>query len=63
MLTRKQIGVMYGIEKKLVTKLLRKAGLISDNAKGKGKRPLITPIEFEIFRQKFGDPIRIKTSP
>ncbi|MFO0414916.1 MAG: hypothetical protein ACK50E_04630 [Bacteroidota bacterium] len=57
MITRKQIGQLYGISHKTVTDYMQKAGILSAKSSGKGNRCLVTPIEFELFRKTFGEPI------
>ena len=57
MITRKEIAWLYGCEYRKVTQLLKAHGIISANEKGKGKRKMITPQEFDLLRSRIGDPI------
>jgi len=58
MISRKEIAVLYGCEYRKITLLLKEAGIISDDDKGKGRRVLLTPLEFAIFQSKIGAPIK-----
>ena len=60
MISRKEIAALYGCEYKKITKLLKACGIISADDHGKGRRVLLTPLEFEIFKQKIGAPIQRK---
>jgi len=57
MITRKEIAQLYGIHHKTVTEYMQKAGILSAKSSGKGNRCLVTPIEFELFKKTFGEPI------
>jgi hypothetical protein len=57
MITRKEIAVMYRCEYHKISELLKQFG-IGEVKKGKGRRLMLTPLEFELFKAKVGEPIK-----
>lgn len=57
MITRKEIAVLYRCEYRKISALLKEFGIVKDH-EGKGRRLMLTPLEFELFKQKVGEPIK-----
>lgn len=55
MISLKELAAILGCDYRTVSKLAVKFGVIS-KAEGKGRRPMLTPLDQEIFWSKVGRP-------
>jgi hypothetical protein len=58
MITRKEIAVMYRCEYRKISDLMKQFGIGDGDKRGKGRRLMLTPLEFELFKAKVGEPIK-----
>ena len=54
LISRKELAQSFGIHYSTLTRWLKKFGIVPLDDKGKGRRPLLTPPEVELFKQRIG---------